>query len=231
MELSFKSDFGPALGQSPSGTPISLDPTQRAIQLDVERKAVRASRIFNVLNVDKNFPLSLDRRFRIKGRIERGPSGILAGMYESWRTTPPSCTAPRNKNFGSFLFDIRDPATAVRFPGSTTDQNIQVLSGHSIRRIISINHANIVTSLSHCFESVRTAVQDGNGVFYTDSFFTHTFSEPGSFRIRQFISPGFQDLTFPRGFIRANDPWSGLYTYNGSPGLQNIERAILRMKN
>ena len=233
LELSFKSDFGAGQAQNRGRHPISLDSMQGAIKLELIRQQIEASRIFNVLNIDDNFPDSLDRRFRVKGDISKGPSGILNGHYESWRTTLPSCTSPTSKHHGAFLFDVRDPSTAARFPEGTTDENIQVMHGHSLRRVIEIRHVNIVLSLSSCFEAIRRVVEQGDGVFFTDPYLRETFvdGQPGNYRLRQFIKPGFHDFTFYRAFLRANDPWSGIYTVNGSPGLQRIENAVLRMQN
>ena len=233
LEMSFKTDFGAAQAQNSGGYPISLDGTQGAIKLALLRQDIQASRIFNVLNIDENFPDSLDTRFRIKGDMSKGPTGILNGLYESWRTTLPSCTSPTSKHHGAFLFDVRDPSTAARFAEGTTDDNIQVMHGYSLRRVVEIRHVDIVLSLSSCFEAIKVAVERGDGVFFTDPYLNETFvdGQPGNFRLRQFIKPGFQDFTFYRSFLRANDPWSGIYTVNGSPGLQRIENAILRMQN
>lgn len=226
MELSFKADFGPAMGQSNHRIAVPLTDEDRQINSELEREKRRAARNFNVLNVDKNFPDSLDRSFRIKGDISRGPDGVLDGMYEQWQATFPSCTAPVNRKEGAFLFDIRDPATAVRLPGQTTDENIQWLNGVSLRRMIIIHHHDITMSLKHCMPRVRSIVRRRKGVFYTDPFFKRIFYQGGRNRVRQFIKRRFVELKFPLGFIRANDPWSGIYAFNGSPGLQYLEKGI-----
>lgn len=230
VELSFKSDFGPAMAQDRLGVPIPLDDTQRIIKHEIEVNQRRGSRIFNVINIDENFPDSLDPKFRVKGYLSRGPVGILNGLYESWRTTFPSCTTPRNKYDGAFEFQVRDPSTAARFPVGTTDTNIQVMNGLSLRRVL-IFGVPVLVSLHQCVADMGMDPRANDGLFFTDAYMKESSTAVGSFRIRQFISPSFANLTIRAGFIRANDPWSGTYTYNGSPGLQHIESAILKMKN
>ena len=231
MELSFKSDFGPALAQTHKGTRIPMNSAQEKIMDELGSKSRRASREFNIINIDEEFPDSLDRSFRLKGDLSRGPSGILGGLYEVWMTTFPSCTGPHSKRYGMFKFDVRDPSSAARFPENTTDKNIQWMNGRSLRRVIMIDHRDITVSLSLCFKAARTIVRRKKGVFYTDPYFGRAFYRPGKNRVRQYINRRFSDLTFPRGFIRANDPWSGVYKYNGGPGLQHIEKAISRTVN
>lgn len=230
VELSFKSDFGPAMGQNPHGVPIPLDEAQRIIKHEIEVSKRRGSRIFNVINIDKDFPASLDPDFRVKGYLSQGPGGILNGLYESWRTTFPSCTMPRNKYDGAFEFQIRDPSTAARFRVGTTDDNIQVMNGVSLRRVL-IFGVPVLVSLEQCVADLGMDFRPNDGLFFTDAYMKEPSTALGPFRVRQFISPSFVSLTMRAGFIRANDPWSGIYTYNGSPGLQHIEGAIVKMKN
>lgn len=231
MELSFKADFGPAVGQLHGGGVKSLTEADRLIREELYHRHRKASRVFNVINIDGDFPDSLDRTYRIRGDVRRGPDAVLNGNYEQWRTTLPSCTTPVGRGLGEFLVDIRDPTTAVRFPGATTDGNIQWMRGKGLRRILRNDHQPITLAKELCFEQARQMIESNNGVFYTDPYFTKAYSHAGPNRARQFIKQRFGKLVFPRGFIRANDPWSGVYKYGGSPGLQWIEKGISRHLN
>ena len=233
LEMSFKSDFGPALAHYAAGTPVPMTVKQAAIKRELDGANRRASRVFNVINIDSHFPNSLDKRFRIKGDISKGPKGILNGFYEIWRTTFPSCTAPKTKNMGAFTMDVRDPSTAARFAAGTTDSNIQVMNGAAVLRPIKVKHADITMALQHCFRNIREAVNNrGNGgSFFTDPFFSEVVHGPGKNHVRQFIKPGFRAVTFHMGLLNPTDPWSGPYLYGGFPGFQNIERAVIPMKN
>lgn len=227
VEMSFKSDYGPAMAQNRLGVPIPLDDVQGKIKHEM---TVRASRIFNVINIDEKFPRSLDPKFRVKGSLSRGPARILNGLYENWRTTFPSCTTPRNIRDGAFQFDVRDPSTAARFPVGTTDENIQVMNGFSLRRLLVIGYP-ITFSLSECADDMQVQVDEEEGLFFTDSYFQNIQPASGAFRIRQFISSSVSNIVLNGGFYRADDPWSGVYIKGGTPGLQHIEGAILKMRN
>lgn len=225
MDISFKSDFGPALGIPWSGLPPPLDATQKEIQEELKKLKRFAARTFNVINIDENFPESLDKRFRIKADLSKAPPAKLKGFYEEWRSTLPSCTSPITAHSGEFLFDIRDPSTAARFATGTTDGNIQWLRGASIERTIRINGPDIVLSLGSCSKMIQEKHgSSSSGVFFTDPYFRSGHPNAGQWAVRQFIKKSFEDFTFSRGFRRASDPWTGWYGINGSPGLQFIEK-------
>lgn len=228
VEVSFKSDFGPGQGHARAGPPQGqpLDDTQWAVYNDVRAQDRLAFRTFNVINIDDNFPDSLDDNFLVKGDVSKGRSAILNGFYEAWTTTLPSCTSPASKYDGDFRFDIRRPSTAARFATGNTDENLQWMNGRSVERTVVINGPSIVFSVMKCSSTLQESHgASPHGVFFTNPYFESTHSSPGTSTVRQFIKKSFEDLTFERGFRRAGDPWSGWYGINGSPGLQAIEKA------
>lgn len=230
-ELSFKSDFGPALAHA-YGPPAPFDDKQARINDEVRKiKHKMASRVFNVINITEDFPASLDPKFKVKGDIRNGPGGILQGFYENWRTTFPSCTSPTSPAYGAFLFDVRDPSTAARGATGNTDENMQMLTGQAIKRILLVHSVNITFSLENCIQRAQYVAGRKKGLFFTDSYFEKAFFRQMKFRIRQFIKPSFDPVVIISGILRPSDPWLGLYDYNGKSGFQHLERSTLRMVN
>lgn len=229
--LSFKSDFGAALAYYTCGNPLPMGSIQSRIHLGILQEQKKAERVFNVLNIGNDFPRDIDKRFRIKGDMCAGPEAVMNGFYELWRTTLPSCTAPKSKYFGEFQFEVRDAPTAARFETGTTDDNIQILNGLAMIRPIRIVARPINIGLDHCFVAIRHQVDNGDGSFYTDAYFGNVSGSGGAFRISQFVKPDFQPFVLPQGFFQVNDPWGGPYVQDGSPGLQHVEQAVKKMSN
>lgn len=230
-ELSFKSDFGPALAHA-YGPPAPFDDKEKQINDEVKYiKHKMASRVFNVINITDTFPASLDPKFKIRGDIRNGPGGILEGFYENWRTTFPSCTSPTSNAWGAFMFDVRDPSTAASGATGNTDENMQVMHGQALKRILLVHSLDITFSLENCIRRAQFVAGRKKGLFFTDSYFEKAFFRQRKFRIRQFVKPGFQAVVIKSGVLRASDPWLGFYDYRGKSGFQHLEGSTLKMVN
>lgn len=229
--LSFKSDFGPALAYYTCGNPVPMGSTQSRIHLEVLQEQKKAERVFNVLNIGNEFPHDINKKFRIKGDVCAGPEAVMNGLYEIWRTTLPSCTAPKSRYFGALQFEVRDPPTAARFETGTTDDDIQILHGLAFSRVINILSHPINIGIEHCLDDIRQQVQNRDGSFYSDAYFANVSGSGGAFRLSQFVKPDFQSVLLQPGVLQINDPWAGPYIQDGSPGLQHIEQAVKKMSN
>lgn len=228
MELSMKADFGGGHMYMVKGrTPI--DSEELSIQNEVKKSGHVGNRIFNVLNIDSRFPRSLDRSFSIKGNYRNGPDAVRLGLYEQWMAAPASCTGPNSYQFGEFIFDVRDPGTAMRTQRTRTDDRLQVMRGQSLKRILLIRSRDIQIGEHHCLPDV--AQRAPHGFFYTDPYFKRVQSGGYRSSVRQFMRHGFKQLTLRRGLLRAADPWSGWYDYDARPGFEHIEMATDRLKN
>lgn len=229
LELFSKADFGPGLMFMINGL-IPIDDEQKAIKNDIFKLNRVGERIFNVLNIDQDFPESVNKSFRYKGNINSGAGAISNGLYEQWKGALPSCSGPNKYQYGAFIFDIRDPSSAMRTQSSThADEDMQELNGQAVKRIIMIRGNDIQISVRYCKEGVEK--RELSGAFYTDTYFDNVGGNAGRSMVRQFVKQGFRDVVLKPGLFRAGDPWSGWYGYDARPGLEHIERATLKSKN
>ncbi len=233
MELFMKADFGPGTMYMKQGR-IPIDTEQEKIFWSSKDSVSRGDRIFNVLNIDDDFPNSLDRDFLIKGNLytaisANNPRYIQNGLYEQWKAPLASCAGPVEPYIPVFVFDIRDPSTAMRNRHTRSDEDMQEMNGQALKRILMIRGKGVEVATGHCLSSAMNRSSDGT--FYTDPYFKSVVDGPSNQAIKQFIAPAFQRLVLKQGLLRAHDCWSGWYKYNGESGLQHIEKATIKLKN
>lgn len=231
MEISMKSDFGPAFLYSIYGR-MPINEEQKKIEDELTLSLLGGDRIFNVLNIDNDFPSSVNYTFLYKGDILKGPSAISNGLYEQWSTTLKSCSGPNTAHAGHFIFDIRDPSTALRSQTSDlTDEDLQTLNGQGLKRIMMIRGDDITIGQWRCDPKIRRR-RDKNGVFWTDPKFRRIKKfERGTANVRQIVKRGMKRIVFKQGLLRAGDPWNGWYDYDARPGLEHIEMGTLKLRN
>lgn len=228
MELFMKADFGGGHMYMVTGrTPI--DEEEAAIQAEVKESGRVGDRIFNVLNIDDNFPQSLNRSFLMKGNYLNGPDSIRSGLYEQWRAAPASCTGRNSYQFGEFIIDVRDLATAMRTQHTRRDNRLQVMHGQSLKRVLMIRSGDIEIAERYCIPQVTERAS--NGIFYSDPYIQSVHNGPSKLSVRQFVQHEFPGLLLHRGLLRASDPWSGWYEYDAKTGFEHIEMATQRLKN
>ena len=130
----------------------------------------------------------LNRSFKIKGNVDAAiasgdPHFISNGQYEQWKAPLASCAGPIYPYRPLFVFDIRDPSTAMRSADTRLDQDLQELNGQSLKRILMIRSREIEIAVEHCLDGVTSRSRDGS--FHTDPYFLTVESGPGSRALRQ----------------------------------------------
>lgn len=231
MELHMKADFGPGLVYMRDGGRQAIEKTQERIRLKVRSTRYHSGRQFNVLNIDENFPKSVNTSFAFKGQLVNGPIAVSNGLYEQWNGGLNSCSGPNKEYHDLFHFDVRDPSTAMRFQSGThKDEELQPLNGYSLKRILIIRNRDMIISTKFCRK--RTLVKrKKDGSFFTNTLFRKAGDIPSRSQVKQFIKRGFENVVIKMGVLRAGDPWSGWYGADARPGFQNLEGAILKSKN
>lgn len=231
MELSMKMDFGPAQVTLATRKTIPATEVDEDVKSELDARGVRAGRRFNVLNIDEGFPDTVNTTLIVKGDLEKGPKAVSRGVYEQWKGPLNSCMKSGTRVNRGFKFDIRDPATAMRFTSGTTDDNIQYLRGKSIKKVFHIRNGGVEIGLEYCnlknWESVD--LEASQGVFYTNPYFSEVVDGPGANAVRQFIKPGFETVRIAKGKFTAVDPWHGhmeLQEGKGTRKFVSIENAI-----
>lgn len=241
MELHMKGDFGSAQATLADGSFISTNEYQEGIYRELRRNKKMLLRRFNVLNVNASYPQSVDMRFLLNGR--RTPSEtnrqlILRGIYEQWKGFLNTCAWSGRPYFSGLSFDSRNPATAMRTLDNTTEEDMQVLAGDSMDRVmvISNNSGSLEVGIEHCFFDVfrsdcGVSLERSGGVFYTDAYFSVIRNGSGRNNVRQFIRPGFKTVTLSVGTISAKEPWNAHMEYvteaeDSSSRFMNVEMAV-----
>lgn len=240
MELNMKMDFGPAEASYKNGTTQPFDSTGWAIEHELLEKGVEAGRRFNILNIDENFPNSVDTNFLIKGDINQGVVAVSNGLYEQWRGPLASCSGSNGRINRGFNFDVRDPATAMRTIAAKSMNDLQKMNGKSMNRIIFISENGVQIGTEFCYFNAfdsDAVVKLGkhNGEFYTDSYFQRTHAGPGIWSAHQTIVPGFKTVSFRPGHYTPVDVWSGWFDFEGDGVARrrflDIERSVLAELN
>lgn len=240
MELHMKMDFGGAEVTLSNGTTIPADKNSAKIINGLNEYGRHAGRRFNVLNIDDDFPDSVDKSFFIKGDISRGARAICNGIYEQWKGPLNNCCSSRGRINQGFIFDVRDPTSAMRFPTTRKGDPMQWLNGHGVNKVLAVGNDGVQIGLQYCnfsngeWDSVNTA-PGHDGIFHTDPYMSRIEYGGGDYSVRQFISPTFTELDIPAGGIAPIDPWIGPMHYvaaDETPGrFLPIEESVLKKFN
>lgn len=216
MELTMKMDFGPAEASYKNGTTQPFDAVGWAIEHELLSKHVEAGRRFNILNVDENFPESVDPAFLVKGGVSKGKAVVLNGIYEQWRGPLNTCSGSNGTFNRGFNFDVRDPATGMRTIETHSDDGLQKLNGKSMNRIIFISTDGVEIGKEFCFFNAFDSdavvnLNDHSDEFYTDPYFQLVHTGPEKWSLRQTMIPNFQSVGLQPGHYTPIDVWSGWY--------------------
>lgn len=244
LEFHMKLDLGGAEATLSNGTTVPIDRESAEIIKSLEERGLRAGRRFNILNIDSGFPGSVDRAYFIKGDIRKGAVAISNGIYEQWKGPLNNCASSRGRLNQGFIFDVRDPTTAMRRAGGKPrDRDMQRLNGRSVNKILSLGNDGVQIGAEFCnfttpIDGVSVSgsnVPDANGVFFTDPYFSTLVPRSGPRSLRQYMAPGFKMLDIPPGTVSPVDPWSGHMEY-GKPGVRAgrflpIEESVLAKDN
>lgn len=203
-EVQLKMDFGAALAPLANGHNTPLDRTQEDIRTELRAAGTVGSRRFNVVNIDANYPHSVDRRYRVKA-LPADPTD-LSGLYENWRGIFPTCIEKVSTSAHIGL-DVRDPASAMRYGRDYTQMSW--LRGYSMKRVLHTR--GFTFSRDGCSFPSGTVV---GGAFYTNPTMTDLESGPGVNNIRQFIEDGFTPIAFPNAKVLLKDFWSGPHSFD-----------------
>ena len=233
-ELSMKADFGAAVvtRADRANMPISLNDAQ--ILDELKANGLFAIRRFNILNVDNQYPQSVNKSFLLHNFMrpsEDNKQTILKGIYEQWRAGLATCLEPTSTNLNrGFNFDVRNPSTAMRFVNATSDASMQRLVGDNVNRFLKLRDSLVFgRELCH-FENGRA---EKAAVFYTDPYFKRLEEGSAPFALRQFLSPSLGPINLKKGLLLPTGPWSEPMAYV-PPGtkrvdgrrLENIENAV-----
>lgn len=246
MELHMKMDFGGGQATLKPRKTIPVNDHEMKIISALGAKKVFAGRRFNVVNVDKKYPKSVDPKFKLNCNINATKTNkrrVLNGIYEQWKGPLNTCSeSSRLINVG-FNFDVRNPSTAMRTLDGATDETKQILNGDNVNRFMKMSGRNGVleVGIEHCkFDSFRSdagiALERTDGVFYTDPYFISIIGESGKNSVRQYIRPEFKKISFRPGKITPVDMWNGYMKYqkkrmNKNRRSMNIEGAVNKMNN
>lgn len=216
MELNMKMDFGPAEASYKNGTTQPFDATGWEIEHDLLSRRVEAGRRFNVLNIDENFPQSVDPAFLIKGDISKGIAAISNGLYEQWRGPLNTCSGSNGTLNRGFNFDVRDPSSAMRTTKTETTGDMQKMNGKSMNRIIFISTDGVEIGKEFCFFNAFDSdavvnLDDKSDEFYTDPYFQRVHTGPERWSIRQTMVPNFKTVVLEPGHYTPVDVWGGWY--------------------
>lgn len=242
MELHMKMDFGAAIVTLRNKTNIAINANQKSIVDDLKEAGVLASRRFNVVNLDENYPTSVDTRFAmaVKTPTASNLARIRRGIYEQWRAPLNTCSRSSRRFNRGFNFDVRNPATGLRSLNDTSNENMQTMSGDSVNRFIHIAN-NLTIGTRYCrFNSFRSesgiSLERSAGVFYTDAYFSQIQSGGGKNSIRQFIKAEFEPLEIAAGHLFPVEPWNGHMEYTNTTKIKgrrmmNTENAVIASEN
>lgn len=244
MELHFKMDFGFAHASLVGGGHIPFNNDEETIADELDEKYRFAGRRFNVLNIDDSYPTTVNTTFVLNGRATptiENKHKILRGIYEQWTGPLNTCSGTTNmrRNRG-FTFDVRDPSTAKRTMEGGKDEEMTMLGGNAVNRVLKIQSGGVTVGLKDCGltigEEALEAAQIGQGVFYTDSKFNALESSSGLYSMRQYIKPDFAGISFPAGKLSPTDGWGGFFDYQedkmaSGRKFLNVEDAALPQLN
>lgn len=227
-EVSMKADFGALTAHTESSGRAPISDKDQAILDDLhDQKRRIASRRVNVINIDENYPDSIDHKYKILKLPLDDPSGVK-GVYEQWMTSLNSCVS-QERRFG-FILDVQDPASSMRYP---TEDEMCWLDGHSMTRFVKV--FNFEFGSQHCeFREGSYDEFQNEGFFYTDPYFDKMKKKKGKHAIRQFIAPDFSTLKFPDGSVERTDFWDGYLSYaepNHRIHPTNIDGAVDKREN
>lgn len=253
LELHMKMDFGAAVVTLKDKSDIPINEHEERILTELRGKGRRASRRFNVLNIDEGYPDTVDDRYLRPiddEPTEKNLRKMLRGIYEKWSGPLNSCMKSRSGLNKGMIFDIRNPSTGLRskttspttFRDGKEESSLQQLSGNSGNRMIVIPErtGGIDVGIEYCrFDVFRSEtginLQTTAGVFYTDPYFEVVHHGPGDFSIRQFIRHDLETIHIPHGKIIVQDPWpSGMSLgehSDKSKHFMNAENAVLPHRN
>lgn len=187
-ELHFKMDFGPAQVTYSNGRTVPLSFRDDQAEQEMQRAGFNAGRRFTVLNLT-DYPSSVDRDFQLK------PSWtdlrtLSEGIYEQWKGSLGTCSMSDSEiNYG-FLFETRDPATALR---GTQSYEMERLRGSSANRLLVLRRPLYIRrNKCHFHGKVKET-------FYSDVDLKEIRPGYGQYVVRQFMKADFEDLSLPAG--------------------------------
>lgn len=226
-EISMKAEFGPAVVTLVTGEHIPIDYKEERVQRETDSMRMKVWRRINVINIDENYPDSVNRSYKIIKLPEDDPTDV-SGNYEQWKTRLNTCVS-MEKPVSGFKIDVEDPASSLRFPKLN---RMSWLNGYSIRRNLVVDKFEFGPTYCEFNGSTYEDVND-RGYFYTDPYFQTTPHVQGKNLIRQFIMPDFPSLELPTGIVERIDFWDGYHSYDHMKKVfpTNIEYAIDRKEN
>lgn len=246
LEFHMKADFGFAFASSKSKDgnrkQIPLTERDRAIQMGLRKKGFLAGRRINVLNINDNYPDSVDTRFAFRNGLqpnEKNLGQIILGVYEKWITPLNTCTKSKKGRKG-FIIDVQNPSTAKKTFEGNSSEPMQKLAGSAEHRVIDMRESfgTLEVGPKHCdffSDEGLAALQKTDGVFFTNPYFTKVHTAAGKNSLRQYIKPGFDILKIKPGTLTPLHGWSGHMDYESvkdpSRKLMNPEFAFFAGEN
>lgn len=240
MELHFKMDFGFAFGtlNKTFENRQLLFPGQNVIHRELISRKRLAGRRFNVLNIDENYPESVNKSFMFTCNIKPTASNkqrILRGVYEQWFGPLNTCSSSESRVNRGLKIDIRDPSTAKRTVFEEKTGAVQQLRGSSVNRKVVVLKGGMWIRKKDCQfvvnEGVVSDVETRDGVFYTDSYLREVHHGPGVNSLRQFIGDKFEGVWLKHGEITPVDGWGGHMGYDDDKKARrrfwNVEGGVL----
>lgn len=240
MELHFKMDFGFAFGtMNKTFKKRQLPfPGQNAIRAELISRKRLAGRRFNVLNIDENYPESVNNSFAFTCNIKptaNNKQRILTGIYEQWFGPLNTCSSSEHRVDRGLKVDIRDPSTAKRTASGEVNEPVQQLRGSGVNRKVVIPKGGVWIRKKDCQFVVDGGVvgdvETKDGVFYTDAYLREVHHGPGANSLRQFIGDGFEGIWLKQGQITPVDGWGGHMGYDDDEKARrrfwNVEGGVL----
>lgn len=223
MELHFKMDFGFAFGTL-NNTFVNrqlLFPGEDIIRGELLSRKRLAARRFNVLNIDENYPDSVNKSFAFTRNIQATANNkemILRGIYEQWLGPLNTCSSSEWRINRGVKIDVRDPSTAKRTASGDKTEPLQQLRGSSVNRRLIIPQGGVRIGKKECQFIVDGGgvvgdVETKNGVFYTDAYLREVHKGPGVNSLRQFVADGFEYVQLRQGKMTPVDGWGGPMEY------------------
>lgn len=242
-----KGDFGFAFAPSkmreyPKGkymkdNVLTLSANDDRIRTEMTKMGNAARRRFNVLNIDKDFPKSVDNRIGLRGQEKATWANlkrIQIGLYEQWIARLNTCSESPSFSNPGIHFDCRNAATAKRTLRG--NDAMQPLSGSSMDRFMFAGKDTWIGA-EYCdfFNSTSLAeFRKSDGVFFTDPHFRRVEEGPDEFTVRQYIRPDLGRFTIPAGKSVPSGAFYEHYeTVNGQEGMKfvNPEMSIKAKEN
>lgn len=246
LEFHMKADFGFAFVSSNSKgrnrKQIPLTDKDRAIQMKLSKKGFLAARRINVLNIDDKYPKSVDMRFAFRNSLQPNENNlgqILLGVYEKWITPLNTCTKSMNGQKG-FIIDVQNPSTAKKSFEGNSSEPMQRLAGSAEHRVINMmeSFGTLEVGPKRCdffSDEDIAALQQTDGVFFTNPYFRNIKTGSGKNSLRQYIKPGFDMVKIKPGTLTPLHGWSGHMDYepveDPSRKLMNPEFAFFAEEN